>query len=73
MQYSCSSGHVTTLGGEVKSVDDDDSGCGDDSASSYASNSGPATELSDTSLIAADLSKEATTVANNGKYRLKSY
>ena len=39
MQYSCSSGHVTTLGADTKLTGehDDDSGCGDDSASSYGS------------------------------------
>ena len=56
MQYSCTSGHVTALADdELKRVGadrDDDSGCGDDSASSNgSSNSGTAvmSELGDNS------------------------
>ena len=42
VQYSCSSGYVTMLGGgadEMKLDHDNDSGCGDDSASSNGSSS----------------------------------
>jgi len=59
VQYSCTSGHVTTLGGDTTGQaaaaadHDNDSGCGDDSASSNGSSSssggggGPASELND--------------------------
>jgi len=60
VQYSCSSGLVTALTCDLKQTadHDNDSGCGDDSASSYGSSSsnnssnGTASELSDATTVA---------------------
>jgi len=75
VQYSCSSGLVTTLTAEMKQAadHDNDSGCGDDSASSYGSSSssssssnGTASELNDTT-TAAVIGASDRPAGDNGK------
>jgi len=75
VQYSCTSGEVTTLCGEMKQVveHDNDSGCGDDSASSYGSSSsssngsnGTASELHDNAAAAVNGAANIP-AADNGK------